>query len=474
MFKAKETVFEEGRIMRPLKKTILTGTILFILVLCIVLSSVQYNSSKAMLYDQYQSYMSGILHFVAKDIDVDDLEKCISTGVESAKYHELQTELDKTKERLDIHFLYIVVPLNTEPTDNLKNVIAGATQDEYEHEADQLVRLNTLTGDSYSAEAAKLYLDAYTSGELTFFEAKSEWGNDYTGVLPLLNTNGELVAALCVDVDVAEIQGRLRNNIVEGVTLIILLGLLFIGVFYIWTERKVSEPIELLVNSVADFASKCRAQKDPEALSMDVPIIRTNNEVQRLAEAVSKMSEAIREYVQNIATTENELARVTALANKDNLTGIRNINAFHSYTSKLATAMRNEEELSFALLIFDMNHLEKVNDSCGHEKGDEYIQKTCRVICEIFSHSPVFRISGDEFAVILTDQDYHDRNALISWARSSFQNLEQDESLPLWERCSAAIGVAEYHPGTDYSFDKIIARAMESMYCEKERMLHSK
>ena len=246
------------------------------------------------------------------------------------------------------------------------------------------------------------------------------------------------------------------------------------GVFYIWTERKVSEPIELLVNSVADFASKCRAQKDPEALSMDVPIIRTNNEVQTLAEAVGKMSEAIREYVQNIASTESELERVTALANRDNLTGIRNKNAFDSYTDELESVMKSEEEISFALLIFDMNHLEKVNDSCGHEKGDQYIKKTCSVICEIFSHSPVFRISGDEFTVILTDQDYHDRNALLTWVRNTFEEMSRDESLPLWERCSAAIGMAEYRPETDHSFGTIIARAMEAMYQEKDRILRSK
>ena len=460
--------------MRPLKKTILTGTILFIVILCIVLNSVQYNSSKAVLYDQYQSYMGGILHFVAKDIDVDDLEKCISTGIESAKYKELQTELDKNKERLDIHFIYIIVPLNTNPTDNIQNVIAGATQYEYEHEADQLVQLNTLAGDSYSPETAKLYLDAYQSRELSFFEAKSEWGNDYTGVLPLIDANGKLVAALCVDVNIEDIYARLRNSIVENIILILSLGLLFVGVFYIWTERKVSEPIERLVDSVVDFASKCRAQKDPDALSMDVPIIRTNNEVQTLAEAVGKMSEAIREYVQNIASTESELERVTALANRDNLTGIRNKNAFDSYTDELESVMKSEEEISFALLIFDMNHLEKVNDSCGHEKGDQYIKKTCSVICEIFSHSPVFRISGDEFTVILTDQDYHDRNALLTWVRNTFEEMSRDESLPFWERCSAAIGMAEYRPETDHTFGAIIARAMEAMYQEKDRILRSK
>lgn len=41
-------------------------------------------------------------------------------------------------ERLDIHYIYIIEPLNTEATDNIRNVIAGATQYEYENEADEL------------------------------------------------------------------------------------------------------------------------------------------------------------------------------------------------------------------------------------------------------------------------------------------------------------------------------------------------
>lgn len=99
---------------------------------------------------------------------------------ESPKYDELQALLDKVKERLEIiHFIYVIVPLNAEPVDNVKNVIAGATQYEYEFEADEIVQLNSLTGDSYSAEAARQYLDAYNTGALSFFESSSEWGTDW-------------------------------------------------------------------------------------------------------------------------------------------------------------------------------------------------------------------------------------------------------------------------------------------------------
>ncbi|MBR3105980.1 MAG: GGDEF domain-containing protein [Clostridia bacterium] len=455
---------------RPLKKSILTGVIIFILLLCVVLSVVQYNSYKTMLYSHYKSQITGILRFAELEIDVNDLARCIETGVKTDKYLETQKSLDKIKESLNVHFIYIVVPLNTEPMNNMKNVIAGATQYEYEYEADEIVQLNELTGDSYSPETARKYLDAYQSGELSFFEASSQWGCDFTGLLPLLDAGGKPVAALCVDVDVAEINGKLRNNIVEGNILILLLGMLFVGAFYVWVERKVSDPIEQLEASVVEFASKCRDQKDPEALNIDVPVIRTHNEVETLADAVSRMGSAIRDYVQNIASTERELERVTLLANKDNLTGVRNQNAYDTYMAELQSKIAEGDQEPFALLLADLNHLEKVNNTCGHEKGDQYIQKTCRVICEVFSHSPVFRISGDEFAVVLTGQDYQERNALLRWARTTFRDIEQDETLPLWERCSAAIGVAECEPGTDLTFEGITERVMESMVQEKERM----
>ena len=57
-------------------------------------------------------------------------------------------------------------------------------------------------------------------------------------------------------------------------------------------------------------------------------------------------------------------------------------------------------------MVLDVNDLKKVNDSAGHEAGDQYIRDACRIICNTFKHSPVFRIGGDEFAVIAQGDDY--------------------------------------------------------------------
>ena len=54
----------------------------------------------------------------------------------------------------------------------------------------------------------------------------------------------------------------------------------------------------------------------------------------------------------------------------------------------------------FAITILDVNDLKKVNDNEGHKAGDQFIRDACRIICTTFKRSPVFRVGGDEFAVL--------------------------------------------------------------------------
>ena len=290
---------------KTLKKSILSCTIPFMLLMCVILSAVQIISTRNILYTRYESYIRNILSYVQGEIDVDDLAECMKSGVESEKYKALQKVLDNCRDRLDIHFIYVIEPLNTERFNNIRNVIAGVSKDEYENLADELVYLNMPTGDSYSPETAAKYLNAYRSGKLSFFEEVSEWGDDYTGLLPLFDSRGKAVAALCVDVDVAEMHSILHNEAIAVILLIMLFGIAFVVIFIGWSVRSITDPIERLEKSVVDFASKCKDQKDPAALVIDVPEIRTNNEVETLAHAVSEMGDAMQDYLKGMVTAEN-------------------------------------------------------------------------------------------------------------------------------------------------------------------------
>ena len=111
-----------------------------------------------------------------------------------------------------------------------------------------------------------------------------------------------------------------------------------------------------------------------------------------------------------------------------------------------------------------MNGLKTINDTLGHEKGDEFIVSASRIICEQFKHSPVFRIGGDEFAVVLENTDYQNREELES------QFNEIMESQQFEEEVVVAMGMSEYIDGTDYTIHDVFDRADHKMYMRKRQL----
>jgi diguanylate cyclase (GGDEF)-like protein len=112
--------------------------------------------------------------------------------------------------------------------------------------------------------------------------------------------------------------------------------------------------------------------------------------------------------------------------------------------------------------------LKVIIDSYGHANGITYIAGACHIVCTIFRHSPVFRVGGDEFIVILKNSDYENRKELVETTRNKFQETENDYSREPWERFSVAIGIAEYKPGD--TVDAVGKRADEAVYQNKLMM----
>ena len=119
-----------------------------------------------------------------------------------------------------------------------------------------------------------------------------------------------------------------------------------------------------------------------------------------------------------------------------------------------------------AHVVFDINNLKYVNDTFGHEQGDNYIVNCCNMIHDIYSNSPMFRLGGDEFVVLLKSEDYADRNELLEIIKRSFINTYEQEDKKLYERYSASMGMAEYTE-SDNDPEQVLRRADEAMYCYK-------
>lgn len=150
----------------------------------------------------------------------------------------------------------------------------------------------------------------------------------------------------------------------------------------------------------------------------------------------------------------------------DALTHVRNKGGFDDYIDKLQSQIDQGEKMDFAIGIFDCDNLKTINDRYGHDKGNIYLTSSTRLICDVFQHSPVFRIGGDEFAAVLLGVDFENREALLRKFEDS-QNTISASAADRWDQVSVAFGVAVYDPATDGSVKELIQRADKLMYENK-------
>ena len=176
--------------------------------------------------------------------------------------------------------------------------------------------------------------------------------------------------------------------------------------------------------------------------------------------------------IQDITEGEHELqvrderiGQISQKVYKDALTGVGNKEAYINKVSELNAELGSGLS-EFAVVMVDMNNLKQINDSFGHRAGDLYIKGCCHMICEAFKHSPVFRVGGDEFVVILRGDDYASRLEIVQELRDDFEESYERTDQDPWLRYSAAVGMAERASG-DNSFELVFKRADKAMYEDK-------
>ena len=151
----------------------------------------------------------------------------------------------------------------------------------------------------------------------------------------------------------------------------------------------------------------------------------------------------------------------------DALTHVKNKGAFSTYIDEMQAEIdKDQEDLEFAVGMFDCDDLKSVNDQYGHEKGDLYLKKACHLICCVFPRSPVFRIGGDEFSVILRYEDYMNMDVQVKqFERTAAEITASTDNI--WEQVRISMGIAVYDPKTDHTVQDVVRRADEIMYENK-------
>ncbi|WP_374341946.1 diguanylate cyclase [Azonexus sp.] len=195
-----------------------------------------------------------------------------------------------------------------------------------------------------------------------------------------------------------------------------------------------------------------------ETRSMQINALRSRDEL-RLAQQKVKESEA------RIRELESELENTSQLVRYDQLTGTLNRRGLEEmFAKEAARARRHETPLCLGLL--DLDNFKKLNDTLGHEAGDQaliHLASVCRQTLR--PQDCVARYGGEEFIILLPETDLDSAVAALTRLQRELTKrffLHQNDKVLI----TFSAGVTELRPEDDQS--EAIRRADAAMYQAKQ------
>ncbi len=152
---------------------------------------------------------------------------------------------------------------------------------------------------------------------------------------------------------------------------------------------------------------------------------------------------SLRDISERIAAEEQVKAELTRLANTDPLTNVANRRVFFERVDEeIKRNRRNRRSLS--ILLLDIDHFKKVNDTYGHDFGDHVLKQTTQVIQTCLRETDMLaRLGGEEFGILLPDTPADGAFWVAERIRTAMARHNFSLDMQKEVHCTVSIGVAD-------------------------------
>jgi diguanylate cyclase (GGDEF)-like protein len=240
-----------------------------------------------------------------------------------------------------------------------------------------------------------------------------------------------------------------------------------------WLARQLARPMNALSELMEARAAGAGAGG---AAAADVPVLDGFREAGVLSRAMRHLLQAEEQHVAALQTMNEELeakvaartAELEAIAMRDMLTGLPNRRALMAALPAAINRSRRTGK-ACAVLFLDLDGFKGVNDSHGHDEGDELLRQfAARIVAGVRKTDMVARLAGDEFVVLLEllahPPDAEETAAkIMPLLRAPFTLKTTEVTL------SASIGLALHQPHDTETLEGLLTRADHAMYDAKRQ-----
>ncbi|ROR34168.1 GGDEF domain-containing protein [Inmirania thermothiophila] len=214
--------------------------------------------------------------------------------------------------------------------------------------------------------------------------------------------------------------------------------------------------------ALADIARRVAGAGEPGSLQ---ELIREAAEESRgMAEMGTRLESRLHEATSEVEALRRELERVREEARTDPLTGIANRKALETALAEAVAA-----GAPFALVMADIDHFKRINDTHGHLMGDRVLRFLAGLLRQRAPEGALpARYGGEEFALVLPGHDLAAARAVAEGLRRALaagrvRSVRSGEEIG---RITMSLGVAQWVPGE--SAEELVARADAALYRAKE------
>lgn len=199
--------------------------------------------------------------------------------------------------------------------------------------------------------------------------------------------------------------------------------------------------------------------------------VSSNDEIGSLAQSLNMMAENLEmtlvsrdELINEVKQRIEAENKLHILASTDELTGAYNRRAFFELMKKnIYRANRYNEPLS--VMLFDIDHFKKVNDTHGHDIGDQVLKSLVRVVLDnIRQEDLLARWGGEEFIVAMPQTPQQAAMDLAERLRNNIASYK----FPKVGNVTVSLGLAEFHCDNDDNMESCIKRADNALYKAKD------
>jgi diguanylate cyclase (GGDEF)-like protein/PAS domain S-box-containing protein len=239
-------------------------------------------------------------------------------------------------------------------------------------------------------------------------------------------------------------------------------------------EEIVGRPLsQLFVNEADERKILCSVLLSGKSVNEEISMKTKAGEIILLDISMSEMKNEKGEIIGMVITAKditekkklelelrkkNEL--LSRLAITDSLTDLFNVRHFYSQIKRELSRLRRNPDRRLSLIMLDIDHFKELNDTEGHQVGDQVLRSLSQVItvCIRRDVDSAFRYGGDEFVIILPDTDkVH--------ARIVAERIQKQFGAFKFGRATLSIGITEAQP--EESEETLVKRCDEAMYESK-------